>query len=49
MPARSEPVFDVDFNGQMVKCKAQRNDLVTIGIDGTWSTRLTVKKRVNVK
>ena len=47
MPARSEPVFDVDFNRQMVKCKAQRNDLVTIGIDGTWSTRLTVKKRVN--
>ena len=47
MPARSEPIFDVDFNGQMVKCKAQRNELVTIGIDGTWSTRLTVKKRVN--
>lgn len=46
MPKRQELPFQVSFQGKEVKCKAQRADLVTVGLEGTWPKRLTIKKKV---
>lgn len=46
MPKQQELLFTVTFQGKEVKCKAQRGDLVTIGLDGSWCVRAIVKKKV---
>ena len=48
MPPKHDLLFSIDFNGNEVRCKAQRNDLVTVGLDGTGpdGQRLTVKKKI---
>ena len=47
MPPKKDIRFPVEWHGSVIICKAQKGDLVTIGMDGTGpdGKRLVVQKR----